>query len=57
LSRGYEAAKGILLLNLHVLEIVAQHLIENESLDAEEFATLVAESGPVVPDGLAWMGV
>jgi cell division protease FtsH len=57
LSRGYLAARGILVANLHVLEAVAQHLIENESLDAEEFASLVADSKPVTPDGLAWMGV
>jgi cell division protease FtsH len=57
LSRGYEAARGILIANLHVLEAVAQHLIEYESLDGDEFASLVASSGPVAPDGLAWMGV
>ena len=57
LSRGYEAARGILVENLHVLEAVAQYLIENESIDAEEFASLVADSEPVTPGGLAWMGV
>ena len=57
LSRAYDSARTILVANFHVLEAVAQHLIENESLDADEFASLVARSEPVKPDGLAWMGV
>ncbi|HMV69239.1 MAG TPA: ATP-dependent zinc metalloprotease FtsH [Myxococcota bacterium] len=57
LERTYNAAKVILTSNVHVLHRVAQHLLERESLDAEEFASLVAEASPVVPAGLGWMGV
>ncbi|MEQ1504110.1 MAG: ATP-dependent zinc metalloprotease FtsH, partial [Myxococcota bacterium] len=51
LTRSYEAAKQILSKNVHVLHKVAQTLIERESLDADEFAKLVEESNPVLPDG------
>ena len=57
LERAYGSAKTILTTNIHILHRVAQQLLERESLDSEEFASLVAESGPVTPAGLAWMGV
>ena len=47
LTRAYDAAKTILSTNVHILHKVAQTLIERESLDADEFAKLVEESGPV----------
>ncbi|MBX2797973.1 MAG: ATP-dependent zinc metalloprotease FtsH [Myxococcales bacterium] len=50
LTRAYDAAKSILETNIHVLHKVAQTLIEQESLDAEEFAQLVEESEPVLPE-------
>ena len=50
LTRAYNAAKGILETNIHVLHKVAQTLIEQESLDADEFARLVEESEPVHPE-------
>ena len=57
LGRAYEAAKDILISNKHVLHAVADALIERESLDGDEFASLVEESGPVAPSGFTWMGV
>jgi cell division protease FtsH len=57
LTRGYDAARHILTLNVHVLHTVAQALIERESLEAEEFSRIVDEAGPVLPDNLGWMGV
>ena len=57
LGRAYGAAKEILTSNKHVLHAVADALIERESLDGDEFATLVEESNPVAPSGFAWMGV
>ncbi|MEZ4319128.1 MAG: ATP-dependent zinc metalloprotease FtsH [Myxococcota bacterium] len=57
LARGYAAAKNILQENVHVLHTVAQRLMEIETLDADEFAHLVEEAGPVRPANLAWMGV
>ena len=57
LERTYDAAVLILTANIHVLHSVAQRLIERESLDHDEFAELVDEAGPVIPDGLGWMGV
>jgi cell division protease FtsH len=56
-TRGYEAARVILASNVHVLHIVAQRLIERETLDRQEFAELVDEAQPVLPEGLGWMGV
>ncbi len=57
LSRGYDAAKRILNTNVHVLHSVATTLIEQESLDGEEFAALVEEAGPVAPSDMGWMGI
>jgi cell division protease FtsH len=57
LDRAYEAARTILTHNVHVLHRVAQTLIERETLDQDEFSAIVSEAGPVVPKGLAWMGV
>jgi cell division protease FtsH len=57
LSSAYDAAKLILTANIHVLHRVAQNLIERESLDQTEFSELVDEAGPIMPEGLSWMGV
>ncbi len=57
LERAYESARELLTHNIHVLHQVAQSLIERETLDHEEFAQLVADSGPSLPAGLGWMGV
>jgi cell division protease FtsH len=57
LARGYETAKSILQDNVHVLHRVAQQLMETETLDGEEFASLVESAGPVRPVNFAWMGV
>jgi len=50
LTSCYQAAKRILESNVHILHKVAQTLVERETLDAEEFAQLVEESGPVSPE-------
>ena len=57
LERAYDSARTILTHNIHVLHRVAQNLIDRETLDHDEFARLVDESEPVIPPGLAWMGV
>ena len=57
LSRGYEAATRILTTNIHVLHSVAKTLIEQESLDADEFAALVEAAGPVAPSDMQYMGI
>ena len=57
LERTYDAARRILLDNIHVLHKVAQQLIERESLNHDEFRDLVEQSGPVSPSGLTWMGI
>ncbi len=56
LTKAYSSAKSILSTNMHVLHTVAQALIERESLDAVEFARLVDESDPVVPEETWWVG-
>jgi cell division protease FtsH len=56
LEHAYEAARDILTHNIHVLHRVAQQLIERESLDHNEFATIVSEAGPVAPRDISWMG-
>jgi cell division protease FtsH len=50
LTRAYEVAKQILSNNKHILDKVALTLVERESLDGEEFAKLVDEGAPVVPE-------
>jgi len=55
LKNAYDSAKSILLTNIHVLHKVAQTLMDNETLDRSEFTRLVEQSGPVKPEGLAWM--
>ena len=52
----YDAAKDILEKNLHVLHVVASGLMDHESLDREEFEALVDDAGPILPDGMGWMG-
>ena len=54
-TRAYDTARTILTENVHVLHRVAQTLIEQESLDAEEFSAIVEDAGPVAPRGLQWM--
>ena len=49
LTRAYNAAKGILSTNVHILHKVAETLMERESLDHDEFAQLVENAGPVRP--------
>ena len=56
-QRAYDAAVNILTENVHVLHQVAEALLDRESLDADEFAQLVEEAGPVPPRGFAWMGL
>jgi cell division protease FtsH len=55
-SNAYQSAKKILVANVHILHKVAQDLMDRETLDREEFSRLVEQAGPVVPEGLAWMG-
>jgi cell division protease FtsH len=54
LTRAYDVAKQILNNNVHILHNVAQALIERESLDADEFAKLVADGQPVRPEA-SWV--
>ncbi len=56
LTTAYDSAVEILTSNVHVLHRVAQALMEQETLDHDEFARLVDEAGPVPPNNLAWMG-
>ncbi|MFT6234085.1 MAG: cell division protease FtsH [Myxococcota bacterium] len=46
-TRGYDLARTILTLNMHVLHSVAQSLIEVETLDRGEFESLVVQAGPI----------
>jgi len=54
LSKAYTAAKFMLQANIHVLHKVAETLIEEESLDADAFARLVEDAGPIHPDAGWW---
>jgi cell division protease FtsH len=54
LTRAYDAAKQMLQANKHVLDKVAASLIEHESLDAEQFASIVAAANPVSTDTAWW---
>jgi len=56
-SRAYSTALNILQENIHVLHLVAQRLMEIETLDADEFSEIVETAGPVPPANLSWMGV
>ena len=56
LTRAYGTARHILEANLHVLHAVAGTLIEQETLDAEEFAEMVDGLEPVHP-GEQWWNV
>ena len=57
LERAYGSARTILTHNIHVLHRVAQSLIERESLDHDEFVSIVDDAGPVAPQGMQWMGI
>ncbi|ETX00148.1 MAG: ATP-dependent metalloprotease [Candidatus Entotheonella factor] len=50
-SGGYETAKSILSSNIHVLHALAQALIEQEELSAEEIHQLVNEAGELNRNG------
>jgi cell division protease FtsH len=54
LDRAYDMARKVLTANIHVLHQVAQKLLENESLNNEEFSTLVAQAHAVDVEGLSW---
>jgi cell division protease FtsH len=56
LTRAYDNAKSILAQNIHVLHEVASKLIERETLDADEFASIVDQLEPVSPTDRWWMG-
>ncbi len=54
-TRGYELARTILTLNMHVLHSVAQSLVEVETLDRAEFEALVVQAGPITaPNDPVW---
>jgi len=55
-SNAYQSAREIIVANVHVLHKVAQDLMDRETLDREEFSRLVEQAGPVIPEGLAWLG-
>jgi cell division protease FtsH len=42
-TNGYETAKSILSINIHILHAIAQALIEREELNAEEITRIVTE--------------
>ncbi len=48
---GYETAKSILSSNIHILHALAEALIDQEELSAEEIHQLVAEMGEANPSG------
>jgi cell division protease FtsH len=56
LDGAYALARRILTENRHVLDAVADRLLERESLDHVEFAMLVASAGPVPPTNPAFVG-
>jgi len=56
LDGAYALARRILTENRHVLDAVADRLLERESLDHAEFAMLVASAGPVPPTNPAFVG-
>jgi cell division protease FtsH len=51
-EEGYTWAKGILSANIHILHKIAQLLLEKETLDGEEFRTIVEAMDPVLPEGI-----
>jgi len=55
LTRAYDHAKSILSANIHVLHEVATKLIEVETLDADEFASLVDDLEPISPAERWWL--
>ncbi|MBN2800547.1 MAG: ATP-dependent zinc metalloprotease FtsH [Deltaproteobacteria bacterium] len=52
---GHQLALRILRENIHVLHRVALTLVEQETLNREQFAALVAEAGPVPPGDIQWL--
>ncbi|MEE2751746.1 MAG: cell division protein FtsH, partial [Myxococcota bacterium] len=48
---GYRIAKSILLANIHILHRIAQMLLEKETVDGEEFHSIVDAMDPVLPEG------
>ncbi len=56
LDGAYALARRILVENRHVLDLVADRLLERESLDHAEFAKLVDDAGPTLPANPAFVG-
>jgi cell division protease FtsH len=56
LDGAYALARLILVQNRHVLDQVADRLLERESLDHAEFSKLVEDAGPVLPANAAFVG-
>ncbi len=54
LTRAYDTARHILESNVHILHAVAGTLIEQETLDADEFAKMVDALEPVHPGEQWW---
>jgi cell division protease FtsH len=54
-QRAYDSAVSILTHNMHVLHRVAESLLEQESLSAEDFKHIVESSDPVPPEDLGWL--
>ena len=54
-QEGYRIARSILLANIHILHRIAQMLLEKETVDGEEFHSVVASMNPVLPEGAGAM--
>jgi cell division protease FtsH len=54
LETAYETARSTLATHIHVLHHVAQQLLERESLNNEEFTSVLKQAGVVVPEKLGW---
>ncbi len=55
LQEGYRIACSILLANIHILHRIAQMLLEKETVEGEEFHSVVASMNPVLPEGAGAM--
>ena len=53
LESGYSSAKNILLTNIHILHRVAQSLLEQETLNSEDFNSILESMDPILPSGTA----
>jgi cell division protease FtsH len=54
-QEGYRIARSILLANIHILHRIAQMLLEKETVEGEEFHSVVASMNPVLPEGAGAM--